>query len=331
MNVSLFLEIKNEFTEYLVDIITPYISEGLNSIYREAVKIAEESKCPEKTLIIFQKILTTVANWNQSKIDEETLRIKRSSNTEEYLDNLVKSVIKSNIILLAYTNKISNLIGQTFYNNFTTNIFIHRCYTECAKDAHNNPYLFYHELSTLELKRNQSMIYKNIQACIVKAIRKVLPISIILKEFLINTIDILEEKKEINKALSEKKIERDVMHYLKTENQKPADQKLKDLMNLDKIISVIDEKKIPYPKDMQNNSIDHRYLLNSLQNPKKTDSNNKIIDIDFEKISEKERKSVSKTELSGFPIKNKKPQNLFMSELIDPETDKLIEDYGSKK
>ncbi len=80
--------------------------------------------------------------------------------------------------------------------NFSIDNFIHRCYTECAKDAHNNPFLFYHDVEPMDLKRNQIIIQQHIQAGIIRAIRKILPISTILKEYLINSVNIMQEPPE---------------------------------------------------------------------------------------------------------------------------------------
>ena len=268
MNVALFLEIKNEYTEHLVDTLTPYVYEGLNSIYKEAAKIAETSNCSEKTLLIFQKLLQSVNGWNQIKIEDETNRIKQLSNTSDYLDKLVKAVIKSNIILLSYSNSVSNIIAQTFYNNLTTSTFVHRCYTECAKDAHNNPYLFYHDILPMDLKRNQIIVQQNIQSGITRAIRKILPISMILEEYLVNSVNIIQEPQKIELVgvgtqpivadpmapqevqikptgtpaqASEKKkdaaLEKQVMKLL-SETKSDKD-KIQAIMNLDKIISNI--------------------------------------------------------------------------------------------
>ncbi|MCJ7637285.1 MAG: hypothetical protein MUO21_07330 [Nitrososphaeraceae archaeon] len=193
MNVTLFREIKNEYTEHLVDTLTPFIYEGLVSFYKEAVNISEDTKNRDKVLLIFQKLLQHIDGWTQHKIDEETNRIKQMSGTSEYLDDLVRSVIKSNIILLTYSNNVSNIVAQTFYNTLSTSNLVHRCYIECAKDAHNNPFLFYHDVEPMDLKRNQILIEKNIQNAIIRGIRKILPIGLILKEYLANTVNIIYE------------------------------------------------------------------------------------------------------------------------------------------
>ncbi len=286
MNVALFLEIKNEYTEHLVDTITPYIYEGLTSIYKDAVRLANETNCSDKTLMIFQKLLQSINNWNQLRINEETSRIKQLSNTSDYLDDLVKAVVKSNIILLAYSNTVSNIIGQSFYNSLTTSMFIHRCYTECGKDAHNNPYLFFHDINPMDYKRNQIIIHTKIQEGITRAIRKILPISMILKEYLINSMNIVNEppkvelvglapsfvendtqKQLINNHIpvSETKIdpnlERDVLRIINTESNKSEKQKIQAIMKIDEIISSREPNR---PGDMSARNLQNRKELSSI-------------------------------------------------------------------
>ncbi|QGR53933.1 hypothetical protein [Moumouvirus maliensis] len=193
MNVALFLEIRNEYTEHLVDTLTSPIYDGLMDMYKNAKIDCERGGKPDLTLIVFQKYLKSINTWSQTIIEDETLRIKNTSNASEYLDDLIKAVIKSNIILLTYSNTISNLIGQTFYNNCTTANFIHKCYIECGKHAYNNPFLFSDQHTPMEQKRNYVIINKNIQEGIVKAVRNILPISMILKEYLINSCNIIQE------------------------------------------------------------------------------------------------------------------------------------------
>jgi len=278
MSVALFLEIKNEYTEHLVDTLTPYLYEGLTCIYKDAVKMANETNSNEKTLMIFQKLLQSINNWNQQRITEETDRIKKMSNTADYLDDLVKSVIKSNIILLTYSNTISNVIGQSFYNGLTTPTFVHRCYTECGKDANNNPYLFFHDIDAMDYKRNQIIINQHIQAGITRAIRKILPLSMILKEYLVNSANIIQEPPRVellglpkpaenasifppnlaqptavdnvhlnggNQASLTKmdpNLEKEVMKIIKSESVKTEKQKIRDIMNIDKILTSMEPK-----------------------------------------------------------------------------------------
>jgi len=338
MNVSLFLEIKNEYTEHLIDTISPFIYEGMNSIYREAVRIAEETDSKDKILLIFQKLLQSVPQWNQIKIEEETNRIKTASNTSEYLDDLVKAVIKSNIILLSYSNSISNLIGQTFYNNFTTAVFIHRCYTECAKDVYNNPYLFFHDVGQMDFKRNQIIIQQNIQSGIGRAIRKILPISIILKEYLVNSVNICDQVKKNDTHVNEK-LQKEVMNIIKTDANKSDKQKVKSIITIDKILNSIENKK---PKDVNLEQLNIQRMIRksdkNINENKLSTSDKKIINIDINDNvlteNNQEHKTVSVTTLSNNPqYKNifTRHSNPETSEKIDPKNVKIIETYRTNR
>lgn len=318
MSVALFLEIKNEYTEHLIDTVSPYIYEGLTCIYKHAEKLAKETNHEEKTLLIFQKLLQSIGDWNQSKIDEETNRIKQLSRTADYLDDLVKAVVKSNIILLSYSNTISNVIAQNFYNTLSTSTFIHRCYTECGKDAHNNPYLFYTDVDPMDYKRNQMIINSKIHSGITKAVRKILPISLILKEYLVNSFNLIQEpakvelmelsknssikkeKSSINTLSSQKKLEQEVLKMINSENTKNAEKTIKEILNLEKYIG-------------QNNFVNN--------------NNDEEIDIPLSSISKK-FVTTPKTSLSSHYLP-KMTRNIHdVSEKIDPNNVKFIEEYG---
>lgn len=389
MNVALFLEIKSEYTEHLVDTLTPYIYEGLTSIYNDAVKFTKDSGCENKILITFQKCLQAIDTWSQLRITEEANRIKQSSNTADYLDDLIKAVVKSNIILLTYSNNISNIVAQSFYNTFTTQTFIHRCYTECGKDAHNNPFFFYHETDPMDYKRNQMIIKQNIQEGITRAIRKVLPISLILKEYLVNSINIIQEPPKVEllgtnlnpidatipnlgapsalmpvnpmgKRLSEQKmdpqLEKDVMNIIKSEGIKTDNEKMRALMNLDKILSSIEPNRrenssankstyvkrvtgnkysdLMVPPHLIDDESDGRNDIDLVNmNLGNSDKNILNINIDEEETIEgnSANKSVSGTSLMSraLPGRSGPRMNPETSERIDPSKVKLIEDYGT--
>ncbi|RYD96170.1 MAG: hypothetical protein EOP54_14365, partial [Sphingobacteriales bacterium] len=213
--------------DQLVGILTPFIWEGMNSIYKSAAQDALSTKCEDKTLLIFQKYLQKVATWNQLQIDDETTRIKTASNTTDYLDDLIKAVIKSNITLLTFANTGQTSISQSFYDSIKTSSFIHICYIECAKDAHNNPYLFYHDVSPMDLKRNQLVIHQNIEQCINKATRKMLPLKIILNEYLTNPINISKPIQSVE-LISNKPLEEKVVSPKKVSDKKLSNKKLSE-------------------------------------------------------------------------------------------------------
>jgi hypothetical protein len=353
MNVSLFLEIKEEYTRHLIDTLTPFIYEGLTSIYKKAVDSAHQSGEETKTLLVFQKMLQTVNGWSQQRIDDETNRIKVQSNTSTYLDDLVKAVIKSNIILLSYSNTISNMIGPAFYDNFTTGMFIHRCYTECAKDSHNNPYLFYHDVSPMDVKRNQIIIQQNIENSIVKAIRKVLPISMILKEYLINSVNIINSPAKVEligaagapigipppvvPPVKEERldplVEEKIMAAVASDHQKTDQEKIKAMMNMEKIITSMTPKRNYSPIS----SLPERHSINETDNVINRhlhSSDQLLMDINFDKTHSSNnpgRSHTSNLSISMMPMANAKKKQMPLTSEINPSEAEFIEEYGGNR
>lgn len=190
-NVS---EIKKDYTNFLTDVTSPQLYEGLKSIYDDSKKMYEEIQEKAKIdpniqqvslLKIFQKNLKSVPELNNHIIKEETERIKNGSRCYDWYDNLVKATVKSTILLLVMNkNKEIQSLDKSYYENINIEDFVHKCYIECAKTFYNNPYLFMDELKPMEIKKNQIEIIDTIKTCIKNAIMKLLPMNIILKDFL---------------------------------------------------------------------------------------------------------------------------------------------------
>lgn len=188
------VEIKNEYTECLLNILTPLLYEGINSIYKTALTKEEEiiksSKLDDNIknpgiLKLFQILLKDVPNLNNANIESEVLRIKEQSKCSEWFDLLVKSTIKSYIILLTFNSYTkSKIVEDKYHDNIDINLFVHKCYIESCKNIYNNPNLFWHKYDNIQLKNNQKEIYLLINNGIKEAIRKSLPMKLILNEYM---------------------------------------------------------------------------------------------------------------------------------------------------
>lgn len=212
--MNYLVETKIEYTTQLINIIAPYVYEGIVSIYNEAKKIANKNE----ELKIFQTFLRKIPKWNKNLIDNETKRIVKESTCGDILEELIKAVIKSNIMLLTNTPpekksklKINYVIELP--------IFIHNVYIESARNIFQNPFLFYHDYTSFELKKNQRDAINLIKTSVNEAIRKMLPLNLILKEFLGNSFtDQNIEEEEIDKHISEQQKTK-LMQMLKNENE----------------------------------------------------------------------------------------------------------------
>ena len=179
---NFLVETKNEYTTHLVNILTPLIFEGLQSIYKESLELAGTNDI----LKIFQSCLKRIPKWNQSMVDKETNRILTSTHSYNWLNDLIKATLKATLIVLMYnpTCKIQTKINPSFYQDIKTSAFIHTVYIECARELWNNPYLLYHNYPPIEIKRNQRDCMNIIKDCIKEALRKLLPVKHILQVYL---------------------------------------------------------------------------------------------------------------------------------------------------
>jgi hypothetical protein len=178
----ILIEIKNEYTSRLLNILAPLIYNGVNSIYIDATKVAHENDI----LKVFQTCLKAIPKWDSSIIDRETTRILKESNSVEWLEDLIKATLKSHIQVLTYNcNKNSSVLNE--YNNVSVQKLIHMIYIETARELWNNPFLLFHRCPPIEQKRNQRDCLGLIKDCIKEALRKLLPYKQILKQYLCDT------------------------------------------------------------------------------------------------------------------------------------------------
>ena len=179
--MSIFLiEIKNEYTSRLVNLLAPLIYNVINYIYIDATKVSHEND----VLKVFQTCLKAIPHWNDTIKDRETTRILKESNSVEWLEDLIKATIKSYIQLLTYNPGSKQSSTFDDYKNITTQEFIHTAYIETARQLWNNPYLLFHKCPPIEQKRNQRDCLGLIKECIIEALRKLLPYNQILKMYL---------------------------------------------------------------------------------------------------------------------------------------------------
>jgi hypothetical protein len=215
---NFLVETKQEYTTQLVNILTPLIFEGIQSIYQQAL----ENSSTDNILKNFQLFLKRIPKWNNDMITRESNRIMNNSKSYSWLEDLIKATLKANIIVLTYNPSVKSQIkvNPQFYKNININDFIHKIYIECARDLWNNPYLFYHNFPPIELKRNQRDAISSIKDCIREAIRKLLPVKHILNIYLGEDIEVASPDDDFDKCISDvegknlsKLIKKDLEYY----------------------------------------------------------------------------------------------------------------------
>ena len=191
------VETKNEYTNHLCNIISPFIYEGFKKMYND---IAFPKGVPVNTeldkdevLCFFQKCLKQCKNWNtilvghQTIIENEKNRILTETSKQGYtfLEDLIKASLKANLLILMYNPSCTDQvqIDSSYYEN-KLNTFFYILYIEFSKELWCNPYLMYHNYSPIDIKRNQRECIALIKECIKETIKKILPMKQILCNYL---------------------------------------------------------------------------------------------------------------------------------------------------
>jgi hypothetical protein len=196
--MNYLVETKAEYTSQLINIIYPFIYDGMQSLYDEALKVSKDNE----ELKIFQSFLKKIPSWNPLILDSETSRILKESDCSDLLPQLLNAVIKSNIMVLTNTPpEKKHTIKLPKDIDFKK--FIHHAYIETAKMIYNNPYLFYHKYSLYDIKKNQRDAQENIKDSINEAIRKLLPLQYILNEYLGEDTPAIPKEQDFDKGLSD--------------------------------------------------------------------------------------------------------------------------------
>ena len=174
MNTSLMIELKHEYTTQLINVLSPVILEGLQSLYTTAHNSSEKTNI----LKTFQSLLKRIPNWDYNMINKELSRIELQTKKTPWIFQLIQAVFKVNMLI--YNIEPS----EALKNELNIGQFIHFVYIECAREFWMDPFLFYDDYPSYEVKRNYLEIMKKIGSSIENAIRRLLPMGMILDKFL---------------------------------------------------------------------------------------------------------------------------------------------------
>jgi hypothetical protein len=195
-SVSTLHESRNEWASRLITILTPLLIDGYKSILDEAYKLCLENGELDKYLMTFQNFVSRVPKWNPTIIENEKKRICDKSGCA-YLEDLVTCV---HIIQLKILTAMR--VGQK-QKKIDINIpkledFIHKVYINIARKVYKNVYLFEMNIPPLQIQKHNRELEIIVQECILNTLRENIPVEMILKAYMDETIEenVTEEIKE---------------------------------------------------------------------------------------------------------------------------------------
>jgi hypothetical protein len=190
-----YSEAKAEYTRQLSVFLVP----TLETYFLDLLQTSkDQSPPPQKALWQFLNLLQSIPDWNQDKVNRETEKIQEDCKCD-YLEELLTAVF------IAHTKVLSAIRLTTKQNKLQITIpkidhFLHRVLSECARSLWTNAFLFA-ETNSIEKQKNLRQVESLIKEAILQAIRGMLPVKKILREYLHNDDD--EETKPVEKQLEE--------------------------------------------------------------------------------------------------------------------------------
>ena len=192
-------ESRNEWSSQLVNILTPLIVEGYNSIFEEAWSLCEQNDEQEKYLMTFQNFISRIPKWNSEIIEKERKRILERSRCS-YIEDLLTCVhviqLKSLTCIRAGKDQKKININIPKFDDF-----IHKVYIQVARKLYTNIYLYDKNVLPLQKQKHNREFELITQECILNAIRDSMPIEEILRSYLDET-----QEEDVEETIIDEKI-----------------------------------------------------------------------------------------------------------------------------
>lgn len=182
--VSVYAEAKGEYTKQLCQYMLPALQQYFLDMLEDA-KVKEPNA--NRVLLQFQKLLEDVPEWNIDKVQRETTALGKATECD-YLEELLTAVF------IAHTKVLSAIRLTTRQKKLQITIprldhFLHRTFTECSRLIWSNTYLFSPSAPSIERQKNLRQIESILHDGIQQAIRGMLPVKNILREYLRDDVD----------------------------------------------------------------------------------------------------------------------------------------------
>jgi|TARA_B100002019_G_scaffold129154_1_gene111122 hypothetical protein len=172
-NLNVLVEAKREYLEQLSILICPVMIDVFDAMYQEAHKLSKG----RQTLIMFQKLLKDVPEWNETMAKQHTDNI---ADRCSWFRDLVAAVFVSSVKILSAV-RLSKDSKKMSVKLPTNEIFIHTCYKNAAKDLYRDPYIFSETQS--EHARNDKL-YDRFSTCVESSVKELIPVQQILQTYM---------------------------------------------------------------------------------------------------------------------------------------------------
>lgn len=280
-------ESRNEWCCRLINIFTPLIIEGIQSIFNESWNLCIENGEVNKYLMTFQNLLSRIPKWNSIIVEEERNRIIERSGCK-YLEDLITCVHIIQLKVLT-SIRVGNKQKKIDITIPKLDIFIHKVYIAVARKIYSNVYLFEKNTNHLTIQRNNRELEKIVQECILKTVQESIPTAEIIRAYLDSSVETEEEV--IIEDLNTPVVNTNSNNNSETSNENNSikESNKEEVKVKEEPIPEI----IPAIQNINNENVTTKLTFNDIDSI--LDENNKVHDVIIPKsIEEIERKNMEK-------------------------------------
>lgn len=178
-SASVYTEAKSEYTKQLTLYLVPAFHRFFMELLQQAMA---DEPLAKRQLWKFQETLSQIPEWNMDKVQRETAKIITSIQCD-YMEELLTAVFIAHTkvltaIRIGNKNKRVNIVVPKLEH------FIHRALSESSRFLWSSAYLFHSELPPMEKQKNHRQIEQLLHDGVAQAIRGMLPVKNILKDYL---------------------------------------------------------------------------------------------------------------------------------------------------
>lgn len=179
MDASVYSEAKGEYTKQLTLFLVPAFHRFFMGCLQQA---AQEEPQVKRQLWKFQEILSQIPEWNMDKVQREVQKLISEIHCD-YLEELLTAVFIAHTKVLTAI-RVGNKNKRVQITIPKLDHFIHRALSESSRLLWSSAYLFHSEISPIEKQKNHRQIEQILHEGVAQAIRGLLPVKNILKDYL---------------------------------------------------------------------------------------------------------------------------------------------------
>jgi hypothetical protein len=238
-NVATYSEARSEYTKQLASLIVPALFVWFQKMW------SRNSGDKQRCLSLFQGECEEIGRWNQDRIQDEVRALIERSGCD-YMEELMTAVF------VAHTKVLTAIRLSTKQKKLSITVpkldhFLHRIFKESARCFWKTPFLFMDAGNVVERQKNMLQAEQLLTEAISTAVRGLLPVKQILKDYLedddeaeatVTETKVAEPKSEVVEA--EPKVEE------KAEPKAEAKEEAKEESNEKAIVSIDTEPSVKF-------------------------------------------------------------------------------------